>query len=157
MVACSHKNLIVNGDFRSRLYPWTGKRIMHVRNPLNELDYSVLMEAPNTHKQSILSQRMQVKPEEKCAYHLTFRIINVSPNHLPIRFYAIVAYLDKKGRLIRSTPLLLTLPEQSLKKYKPYFSIIPPPPNRTEQCKVVFLLLQGRLFIDMIRFVSYTV
>lgn len=156
-MACSHRNLIVNGDFRARLAPWTGTQIRRVRNPENKNDFSVAMGTPNGKKQSVLSQRIKAKLEPGCAYYLTFRIINDSPDHISARFYATVAYLNSKGKLIRSTPLFLIPPELPRKKYRSYFSIVPPPPKNASQLKVVFWLQQGFVYIDTIRLGSHEV
>lgn len=154
-MACSNRNIIINGDFYSRIKPWKGKQIQRVRNPQIPSDYSILMGNRTGSAESILSQQRRVVLEKNCAYYLTFRMINVSPKHLPARFFATVAYLDAQGKLIRSTPLLLTPPEAN--RYKPYFSIVPPPPRKAHQVKVVFWLQQGRIYIDMIRLVSQSV
>lgn len=156
-MACSHRNLIVNGDFQVKLAPWTGKQIRRVRNPENISDFSVAMGTPSGKKQSVLSQQIRTKLESGCAYYLTFRIINDSPDHISARFYATVAYLDTRGKLIRSTPLFLTPLELPRKKYRPYFSIVPPPPKNAAQIKVVFWLQQGFVYIDTIRLGSHDV
>lgn len=149
---CSHKNLIVNGDFRARIAPWTGRQIQRVRNPQDQKDYSILMGGKDGNKRSVLSQVIRIQPEHRCAYYLTFRMINISPKQKPAQFYATVLYLDFNSHLIRSTPLLIKPPKQ--KTFRSYFTIVPPPPEKTSKIKVVFLLTQGLLLIDTVRLAS---
>lgn len=152
-VACSHKNWIVNGDFQARIAPWTGSQIERVKNPTDASDYSILMGGKIGNQQSTLIQYIDLQqPEYRCAYYLTFRIMNISPKGRPAQFYATVVYLDSRARLIRSTPLLIQPPKQN--SFKAYFAIVPPPPRKTSKVKIVFLLVQGRLLIDSIRFAS---
>lgn len=156
-MACSHRNLIVNGDFHSTIKPWTGKNIRRVRNPQQKSDFSILMGSQTGNAESILSQQRQVRLELNCTYYLTFRVINDSPDHRPALLFATVAYLDKNRKITRTTPLMLTPRELPVKTYKPYFSIVPPPPKTAQYVKVVFWLRQGLLYIDMIRLVSNSV
>lgn len=152
---CSHKNLIVNGDFRTRIAPWTGRLIRRVKNPQNPKDESILMGGKDGNQRSILSQLIEVQPEFQCAYYLTFRMINISPKDKPAQFYATVAYLDAQSRLIRSTPLWIKPPKQQT--FRAYFTIVPPPPKQTSKIKIVFLLTQGILLIDTVRLASRNV
>lgn len=152
-VACSHKNLIVNGDFLARISPWTGKAIRRVQNPQNRRDYSILMGDKSEKKQSYLSQVISLQPEFHCAYYLTFRLFHMGSQ--PVQFYATVSYLDKDARFIRMTPLLVEPPKQ--KAFRSYYTIVPPPPRKTAKIQVVFLLTQGLLLIDSIRLYSHQV
>jgi hypothetical protein len=154
-VACSHKNLIVNSDFRSRIAPWTGRSIQRVPNPENRQDHSILMGRRDGKTTSTLSQTISLKPEYHCAYYLTFRLYNLSPKGQPAQFYAAVSYLDQRSRQIRITPLLVEPPKQ--KAFRSYYTIVPPPPRQTAMIKVVFLLTQGLLLIDLIRLTSHQV
>ena len=154
-VACSHKNLIVNGDFRARISPWTGQSIRRVRNPQDRQDYSILMGKLDGKKQSVLSQTISLEPEFHCAYYLTFRLFNISERHQPVQFYATVSYLDQRSRAIRITPLIVEPPKQ--KAFRSYYTIVPPPPRKTAKIRVVFLLTQGLLLIDSIRLTSHQV
>lgn len=154
-VACSQKNLIVNGDFRARIAPWTGRSIQRVRNPQNHRDYSILMGEKDGKKQSHLSQVIPLQPEYHCAYYLTFRLFNIGAKGQPVQFFATVSYLDPRSRLIRITPLLVEPPQQ--KAFRSYYTIVPPPPSRTTKIKVVFLLTRGFLLIDSIRLTSHQV
>lgn len=151
-MACSHKNWIVNGDFKARIAPWTGSQIERVKNPTDASDYSILMGGKTGNQWSTLIQQIELQLEYRCAYYLTFRIMNISPEGRPAQFYATVVYLDSRARSIRSTPMLIQPPRQN--SFKSYFAIVPPPPRKTSKVKVVFLLVQGRLLIDSIRFAS---
>ncbi|MBA4600884.1 hypothetical protein [Thermoactinomyces mirandus] len=155
-MACSGRNLLKNGGFRRGVAPWRGRRIRRLNNPLRSGDYSIFMSAVRTGADAVLQQTVYAPFERGCAYYLYFRLLNVTPSESRTDLYATVAYLNKNHRIIRSTPLLIRPPVQTHNWYS-YFTIVPPPPRGTRMVSVVFLLGNGSLFVDYIRFASHVI
>lgn len=153
-MACSGRNILINGGFQRGTAPWTGKRIHRMKNPLRAGDYSMWMGATNTGDDSVLKQTVYGPFEKGCSYYLYFRLLNVTPPKDKTVLYATVAYLNANRQIIRSTPLLIHPPHQGMRWYS-YFNIVPPPPLKTRFVSVVFLLKKGLLFVDYIRLASH--
>jgi hypothetical protein len=156
-MACSKKNILFNGGFTKGLQGWTGKNIKLVRNPVFSNDTSLLM-GVNPDQMSTLKQIIQTPElESECAYYLYFRTLNVTPNRGRPDLYATVVYLDKNGKWLRVTPMLLILPPKKKLGFSSYFTIVPSPPKGTKQVIASFLLNSGRVFVDYIRFASHDI
>lgn len=152
-MACSNKNLLMNSKFRQGLSFWTGGNIKLVKNPLKN-DLAVLMKATKPNVSSVLKQTVNGPFEQGCAYHLHFRILNLTPSPSNARLFATVSYLNKNGNIIRSTPLLILLPKLTVFKWVPYFNIVPPPSENVHQASVVFYLTSGTVLVDYIELSS---
>ncbi|MBH8585034.1 hypothetical protein [Thermoactinomyces sp. CICC 10520] len=155
-MACSGRNILINGGFQKGSAPWTGKRIRRMKNPLRAGDYSMWMGATRAGGDSILKQTIRGPFERGCAYYLYFRLLNVTPPQSKAELYAAVAYLNEKRQMIRSTPLLIRPPYLGNKWYS-YFTIVPSPPLNARYVSVVFLLRKGLLFVDYIRLASHDI
>jgi len=154
-MACSSRNLLINGGFRRGLAPWTGKHIQRTKNPLKKNDWSVKMNADRG--AAVLKQKVNGPFEQGCAYYLHFRSYNITPTGQKAVLFATVSYLDAGGRIIRSTPMQIILPEGKQAKWFSYFTIVPPPPQNAKSLSVVFWLTSGSLFVDYIRIASHSV
>lgn len=153
-MACSGRNILINGGFQRGSALWTGKRIRRLKNPLRTGDYSMWMSATHLSADSVLKQTVYGPFEKGCSYYLYFRLLNVTPPDSKTKLYATVAYLNENRQIIRSTPLLIHPPYQG-KRWYTYFNIVPPPPLNTRFISVVFLLKSGSLFVDYIRLASH--
>lgn len=151
-MACSNTNILVNGGFRRGLAPWTGTNVKVVPNPVYKGDSSVLFKTG-----SVLKQVRPIEIQSGCAYYLYFRLLNASPANVQGKLYATVSYLDSRGKILRSTPLLIQLPKATKLVFKPYFNIVPPPSSATKDVTVVFSGVQGNIFVDYIRLAAHTV
>ncbi len=149
-MVCSNKNLLVNSKFRRGLSPWTGGNIKIVKNPMANNDLAVLMNAMNPHVSSVLKQTVYGPLEQGCAYYLFFRVMNLTPSPYKARLFATVSYLDDRGDIIRSTPLLILFPELTEFEWVSYFTIVPPPPGNVHHTSVVMLLAAGKVLVDNI-------
>lgn len=154
-MACSNRNLLINGGFRYGLAPWKGKRIKRVHNPFDKKDWSIRMDARSG--PALLVQKVKGPFEQKCAYYLYFRSYHISPNKKQSLLYAIVSYLDARGNIIRSTPLQINQTRSNRKQWSSYFTIVPPPPRQARSLNVVFWLKSGILYVDYIRIASHVV
>lgn len=154
-MTCSNRNLLRNGGFRKGLAPWYGIRIKRVPNPIYKNDWSVIMDARN--KAAVLAQKVQGTFEHKCAYYLYFRSYNITPKNQKALLYAVVSYLDAKGKTLRTTPLQINPSRRNRKQWSSYFTIVPPPPRNTKSINVVFLLKSGILYVDYIRIASHEI
>ncbi len=155
-MTCSRRNLIRNGGFQRGVAPWRGTRIRRLKNPLRSGDYSMFMSAARNGADAVLQQRVNGPFESGCAYYLYFRLLNVTPLESRTDLYAAVAYLNRNGQIIRSTPMLVKPPYQTPDWYS-YFTIVPPPPQGTAMVSVVFLLENGSLFVDYVRLASHSI
>jgi hypothetical protein len=155
-MACSNRNLVVNGEFRRGISPWTGHDIKWVKNPLRYHDTAVLMNPSSNVGIAVLKQTVSGTFEQGCAYYLYLRVMNVSPSVRKVLLFATVAYLDAGKGIIRSTPLVIEPPRTGGKWFS-YFSIVPPPPPRARFMTVSFFLKEGALLIDTVRLASHEI
>lgn len=155
-MACSRRNLLVNGGFQRGIAPWRGNRIRRLKNPLRSGDYSIFMSAVRTGTGAVLYQTIDGPFEEECAYYLYFRLLNGTPPESRTGFYAAATCLDRNGKMIRTTPMIIKPPYQTTDWYS-YFTIIPPFPRGTAMVSVVFLLENGSLFVDYVRLASHDI
>lgn len=140
----------MNSKFREGLSSWTGGNIKLVKNPANQNDFAVLMEAEKPNVSSVLKQTVFGPFEQGCAYHLSFRIWKLTPSPSNARLIATVSYLNGNGKIIRSTPLFILLPKTAW-KWVPYFAIVPPSPENVHHASVVFYLPSGTVLVDNIK------
>lgn len=156
-MACSNRNLLLNGGFRTGVHPWKGRNAARIANPLVPGDFSLAM-GKNPQKNSLLYQTVPGPLEKGCAYYLYFRVLNRSRANVQPWLIASVAYLNAKRRLLRTTPLFLKPPRRSpVDVFHPYFTIVPPPPDRTRFLTVVFTSDRGTVLVDYIRIASHNI
>ncbi len=156
-MACSNRNLLVNGGFRRGVSPWKGKNAFRIPNPLVKGDYSVVMGA-NLRENSLIYQTVPGPLEKGCAYYLYFRVLNRSLANVQPRLIASVAYLNSKKRLLRSTPVIVLPPRRSrIDVFHPYFTIVPPPPSQTRYLSVIFITDRGTVLVDYISIASHDI
>lgn len=156
-MACSNRNLLVNGGFRRGVFPWKGKNVYRIPNPLVKGDYSVVMGA-NLKKHSLMYQTVPGPLESGCAYYLYFRVLNRSLVNVQPRLIVSVAYLNSKKRLLRSTPLIVLPPRRSnIDVFHPFFTIVPPPPSQTRYLSVIFITDRGTVLVDYISIASHEI
>lgn len=153
-MACSIRNLLVNGDFREGLSPWTGANIKRVKNPISKNDFAVLMNNPAGSERTVLKQTVSGPFEKGCTYYLHFGVLNITPASGKVTLFATVAYLDANQKIVQSTPLQVLPPKTKSLKWHLFFSIVPPPPVHARFASIVFLLSKGTLFIDYITFAA---
>lgn len=151
-MACTNTNILVNGGFRQGLAPWTGTDVKLIKNPVYKDDWSVLLQTG-----SILKQKQPLVIQKGCAYYFYFRLLNATAGGAQASLFATVAYLDGKGNILRSTPLLIILPKAGKLAFKPYFDIVPPPPAATKKVTVSFSGVKGTVFVDYIRLAAHSV
>jgi hypothetical protein len=156
-VTCSNRNILLNGGFRRGLAPWVIQNSNRVRNPIYQGDASMLMGiSPFT--RSVVKQKIQTSVfEHQCAYYLYFRVYNDSPIRIKVQLFATVVYLDRRGNTLRTTPLMITLPQAKNRRFSPYFVIVPSPPKETHSISVSFFLPQGRVYVDYIRLAAHDI
>lgn len=151
-MACTNTNILKNGGFRRGLAPWTGIGIKRVKNPVYANDASVLLKTG-----SVLKQTQPLNIQRGCAYYFYFRLLNATPAGANGSLFATVAYRDKNGKILRSTPLYIIVPKATKLAFKPYFNIVPPPPAATRSVTAVFSNVQGSIFVDYIRLAAHVV
>ncbi|MCH5584152.1 hypothetical protein MK805_04120 [Shimazuella sp. AN120528] len=151
-MACTNTNILANGGFRQGLAPWTGINIKRVANPVYKGDASVLLQ-----NGSVLKQKQPITIQKGCAYYFYFRLLNATTGGRTANLFATVVYLDRNGKILRSTPLQILLPKASKLAFKPYFDIVPPPPSATRSVAVSFSGVKGKIFVDYIRLAAHTV
>jgi hypothetical protein len=151
-MACPNTNILKNGGFRQGLTSWTGTNIRRVKNPVYKNDFSVLIKTG-----SVLKQSQPLHIQQGCAYYFYFRLLNATSAGAQASLFATVAYRDKNGKILRSTPLQVLVPKASKLAFKSYFTIVPPPPAQTKLISVSFSGVQGTVFVDYIRLAAHAV
>jgi hypothetical protein len=151
-MACTNTNILKNGGFRRGVAPWTGTQLRRVKNPVYANDASMLLTTG-----SVLKQAQPLTIQRGCAYYFYFRLLNVTPNGANGSLYATVAYRDKNGKILRSTPLYIIVSKAIKLAFKPYFNIVPPPPAATKFVTAVFSNVKGTIFVDYIRLAAHVV
>lgn len=156
-MACSNRNLLVNGNFRRGQSPWRGHNVHLTANPLHADDYAMAMGNLQSDRPSVLFQTVNGPFERGCAYYLYFRVLNRSPQSVQPRLVAAVSYLDHHKDILRTTPLLVLPPHETPQRFNAYYTIVPPPPVGTRYMVVVFYVNRGTVLVDYIRVASHNV
>lgn len=157
---CSNKNIVKNGTFADGLANWSGSHMKLVNDPLHEGLSCVLLGNKNTFYNNgiscTLKQYIQGPFEQGCAYYLHYKLMHAYVLEPKDRFYATVAYLDAKGRIITSTPVYI-IPNHMTLRWSPYYNIVPPAPYNAKSLSVSFMLRGGMMYLGSVELKSETI